>query len=115
MKIIKKILLTGLVVSLLIISYGLIKTNINKSNLNIFDTDLEYYGVIDSVKIDTMSRGTPRFLINGKWVHLGSYGRSIRSIVSPGDSISKVKGNEYLELYRNSQKAYILLRRIDAW
>lgn len=111
----KHTLLIGLGVTFLIVLYGLIKTNVNKSSLRKFDIDLEYYGVIDEVKIDTMNHATPSFLVDGEWIYLGSYGRSMRAIVLPGDSISKVRGDDYLEIHRTNSSGYTLIRKIEAW
>ena len=115
MKRAKHILYVGLVVTFLIALFGLIKTKVNKSNLRKFDIDLEYYGVVDEVKDEPMSHGTSSFLINGEWVFLGSFGHSIRSKILPGDSISKVSGDDYLEIHRTSKNGYTLVQRVYTW
>jgi hypothetical protein len=111
----KQVFSIGLVLTILLALYGLIKTRVNKSNLRKFDIDLEHYGVIDEVKLDTMNHATPSFLVDGEWIYLGSYGRSMRSIVLPGDSISKVRGDDYLEIHRINSSGYTLIQKIEAW
>jgi hypothetical protein len=115
MKSTKQFVSIGLIIFVMIALYGIIKTNMNKTSLKEFDKGLEYFGVVSEIKIDTMNHSTPSFLINGKWIYLGSFGYSIDSIVLPGDSISKVIGEDYLEIHRTRTDGYTLVKRIYAW
>ena len=111
-----KFVLIGGAIALLIIFFGLIKTQINKKNLRAYDLNVECSGVIDSIMVDSLNRGSLKYLVNDQWMYLGSYGRSVRNKIQPGDSITKTKGDSLMMVYRpNELGEYKWLLTVKPW
>ena len=111
-----KALRIGALISILVLIFGFFSTRISVRNNRSIDKKIECFGIIDGIKIDTLDRGTPYFLIDSSWVYIGSFGYSIRSYAQKGDSISKIKGEEVLRLYRKrSSDDYELLKFVESW
>ena len=67
--------------------------------------EMEVIGVIDSVKT-IPHRGGVYFLVNRKWEDLYVYGYSMANQVEPFDSLVKLRGNDYVIIYRKSDHQY---------
>lgn len=77
--------------------------------------DLHIQGVITQIRISS-NRGYPTFQINKVWQDLGIAGYSLTGMhgVAAGDSISKIKGEHFLLIYRlNSTGDYNFHSKVE--
>lgn len=91
-----------------VIIYVIVSSNKNYHR----DVNLQVYGIVKNIKVDSSQRLTAYFLVNDNWETFGNYNREMLISVNVGDSIAKKKGIENLLIYRQKPDKFFLFKKM---
>jgi hypothetical protein len=75
--------------------------------------DQNYSGIIKEIKRTQRHRGSPDINLDGNWVIVNLNDSKLFKHLSIGDSIVKLKGEEFTSLYRIDQTGRYVLLKIE--
>ena len=91
----------------IVITIGLIISFMQKNKAKEIIKYVEVIGVIDSIKFVPSDKGSYHFYINNKWQDSVTTNTEGMSFATVGDSISKKKSSDLIELFRFRNGVYV--------
>jgi hypothetical protein len=106
----KRTILILVVVILIIVIFELPSIYFKRtSSLSV--KEMKYRGVISKIEYRPLRKGNPDIQLSGnQWIEFSYHEEEFQNELHAGDSISKEKGDDYLELYRKNSPQGVYLK-----